>query len=267
MRVGVFQFKPLFGEIRGNTDHIVRTLSDVEADLVVLPELCTTGYQFTSPEELSSLVEPVPESYAVKEITGLCSRKHFHAIFGMAETSGGRLFNSAVCVGPDGVVCVYRKVHLFFEEKFLFTPGEGEFPVFDVGDVRIGVMVCFDWVFPEVVRVLALRGADVVCQPANLVLPYCQDAMVTRSIENRLFTVTANRIGEEARGGKDALHFSGMSQMVSPKGQILFRLEKEEEVRVVDIDPIEARNKRITPHNDVIGDRIPGLYSRLTEEG
>ncbi|MBN1105428.1 MAG: acyltransferase [Deltaproteobacteria bacterium] len=266
MRVGVFQFEPRFGEIRGNTEHIVRCLSEVEADLIVLPELCTTGYQFTSIEELISLAEPIAQSHAVAEITALCRRRKLHIIFGMAETSGGRHFNSAVCVGPEGVVCVYRKVHLFFEEKFFFSPGEEAFPVFTVGDARIGVMVCFDWVFPEVVRVLTLKGADVVCQPANLVLPYCQDAMVTRSIENRVFTVTANRIGEESRGGKDPLRFSGMSQMVEPKGIILFRLEKKEELRVAEIDPLEARDKRITVHNDLIGDRVPAFYARLVQE-
>ena len=266
LKVGIFQFEPVFGEIRENVEHVCDSLADVKADLVVLPELCTTGYQFVSPNEVKLLSEEVSKSHAVKEFAKLCKDRDMSLVFGMAEASNGAFFNSALYMGPEGVIGVYKKAHLFFEEKLFFTPGRGDFPVFQQNGFTIGLMICFDWIFPEAARILALQGADIICHPANLVLPYCQEAMITRSVENRVFSITANRIGEEKRDEKDALKFSGKSQIVDPRGNLLFRLGGEEErCKVVEIVPAEARDKKITPHNDVLEDRLPELYGALTK--
>jgi predicted amidohydrolase len=122
------------------------------------------------------------------------------------------------------------------------------------------MMICFDWIFPETARSLALAGADIICHPANLVLSYCQDAMITRCVENRVFAVTANRTGSESRAGA-TLRFTGLSEIVAPDGGVLARAGVEaEEVIVREIDPFEARDKAVTPQNDVLGDRRPDLY-------
>ena len=124
------------------------------------------------------------------------------------------------------------------------------------------MMICYDWIYPESARSLALAGADIICHPSNLILPYCPDAMITRSIENRVFTITANRTGTEARGGKPPLTFIGQSQVTSPKGERLVRFGPEEEgIKVTEIDIQMARNKRITPKNHLWEDRKPKLYS------
>jgi predicted amidohydrolase len=123
-------------------------------------------------------------------------------------------------------------------------------------------MICFDWIFPEMTRVLALKGAQVILHPANLVLPYCQDAMVTRSIENRVFTATANRIGTE-RG----VSFSGLSQITNFKGNRLIQMDGESiGVASVEIDPELAKNKSITKRNDIFKDRQPSIYKRITQD-
>ncbi len=169
-------------------------------------------------------------------------------------------YNSAILVYPDGKIKVYRKVHLFFEEKLFFEPGNLGFPVFEVKGVKVGMMVCFDWVFPEATRSLALGGAEIIAHPANLVLPYCQDAMITRSIENRVFTITANRTGKDVRGDKE-LSFTGKSQIVSPSGERVLEFEGEEEgIKVIEIEPAMARDKNITEYNDLFRDRRPGVY-------
>jgi predicted amidohydrolase len=125
-------------------------------------------------------------------------------------------------------------------------------------------MVCFDWIFPESARVLALLGADIICHPANLVLPLCQQAMTTRSLENGVFSATANRIGTEARGGKKPLTFTGRSQILDPMGQALAGLgENETGVAVVAIDPAKAHDKKITEQNDRLKDRRPEHYRAL----
>jgi predicted amidohydrolase len=125
-------------------------------------------------------------------------------------------------------------------------------------------MICFDWWFPESARILALMGSDIICHPANLILPQCQQAMFTRSLENGVFSATANRIGTEARGGKAPLVFTGKSQILDNMGRVLTSLgEKETGVSVVNIDVRQARNKKITPRNDRFEDRRPTLYRRL----
>jgi predicted amidohydrolase len=114
-------------------------------------------------------------------------------------------YNSSVFISPDREISVYRKAHLFYKEKLVFSNGNTHFPVYNTSIGKIGVMICFDWIFPEVCRSLALKGAEIICQPANLVLPHCPLAMRVRSIENRIFTVTANRIGSEEKKEKSLL--------------------------------------------------------------
>jgi predicted amidohydrolase len=172
----------------------------------------------------------------------------------------GHLYNSAAVFADGKHLATYRKIHLFDRENEWFLPGNEEPQVVDWKGHKIGVMVCFDWAFPEVARILALKGADIILHPANLVLPYCQNAMITRSIENRVFTATANRVGTE-RG----VVFSGMSQVISPKGEVLLRLQEEKlRVACVDLDLSLARDKKITKRNDVMEDRRPSIYGRLS---
>jgi predicted amidohydrolase len=121
-------------------------------------------------------------------------------------------------------------------------------------------MICFDWRFPEMARLLALEGADLIAHPANLVHPYCQDAMITRSLENAVFTITSSRTGSERVEGT-AIRFAGRSQIVSPRGERLAQAGPEEEcVRTAEIDPTAARDKRVTERNDLLLDRRPDLY-------
>lgn len=260
MRVAVIQFAPRFGEVKANLSAIEEALGGFTADLVVLPELCTTGYQFRDRAELERYAEPAsgPSLSRLREAAAGCGA---HLVVGFAESDRGALYNSAALVGPEGTKGVYRKVHLFVDEKGLYAPGNLGFPVFDVGGVKVGMMVCFDWVFPESVRSLALAGAEVVAHAANLVLPYCQDAMVTRAIENRVFTVTANRVGEESRLPGDPLRFTGLSRVTGPDGKIIAQGPAEKPALLeADIDPALARDKYITEKNHVHSDRRPDQY-------
>jgi predicted amidohydrolase len=265
MLTGVYQGFPAFGEAEKNVEQAVRDLKTIEADLIVMPELCNTGYQFISRKEAQTLAEEVPSGKTCQALMDVASMKKMFLVFGLAEKKGEKLYNSAVVVGPVGFIGIYRKAHLFSEEKLFFDPGDTGFQVFDLGLARVGVMICFDWIFPESARVLALLGADIICHPANLVLPHCQQAMVTRSLENGVFSATANRVGTEARGGKGALTFTGRSQILDNAGQMLATLGGQETgFALANIDPERARDKMITGHNDRLGDRRPGLYKELT---
>ena len=264
MKLGIYQNHPEFGRKERNLRQALKDLEGTDADLMVLPELFNTGYQFVSREEAAGLAEAIPNGDTCRALMGLARSRCMTLVFGMAEIDKGRVYNSAAVVGPKGFIGRYRKSHLFAEEKYFFDPGDTGFKVFDMGEVRIGVMICFDWWFPESARCLALLGADIICHPANLVLPGCQKTMVTRSLENGVFTATANRIGTESRGGKDTLRFTGKSQILDNRGRILTRLKADETgISVVDIDALKARDKSITPQNDRFKDRRPELYKSI----
>ena len=169
-------------------------------------------------------------------------------------------------IGPEGFIGRYRKSHLFYEREKDLDPGDNRgFRVFDIGIARLGVMICFDWLFPEAARSLALLGADIICHPSNLVLPDCQKAMVTRSLENGIFSATANRIGAESRGGKETLSFTGESQILDNRGKVLTKMKRDDTgISMIDIDVYKAYDKSITALNDRFEDRRPELYGALS---
>jgi predicted amidohydrolase len=261
VRVGYYQNNPLFGEVTRNLDLIETKLEQAETDLLVLPEFCASGYQFASQDEVRQLAEPVPHGPTTTRLLNIAKKRRMVIVAGLPERVASAYFNSAVVVSPSGIVGCYRKTHLFFEETLFFTPGDTGFQVWDIGPAKIGVMICFDWYYPESARTLALKGAEILCHPSNLVLPNCPDSMPVRCLENRVFAVTCNRVGSEARGGKDQLTYIGNSEVVTPGGVILHRASRDrEELCVVEIDPAEARNKALTRYNDLLRDRRESLY-------
>jgi len=260
MRVGFVQTKPRFGDVKQNVRRALAAAERLEADLVVLPELFGTGYLFAGKEQALAFSERARGGATVNAALEFARRTGAHLVGGFPERAGSKLYNSAFLVGPGGLVGVYRKIHLFMNEKKIFEPGKKPAPVWDIGIARVGIMICFDWIFPEVARSLALAGADILCHPANLVLPHCQDAMVTRCLENRVFAVTANRTGAERRAGKH-LRFTGRSRIVSPRGEVLAEgSASEPDARAVKIDVLTARDKHVTEANDLFGDRKQSLY-------
>jgi len=261
MRIGIAQTDPAFGERDRNIKEALELIEKEQADLWVLPELFATGYQFVDADEARALAEPVPDGPTTKALVDFAAKHDCHVVAGLPEADGDRIYNAAVLVGPNGLLSCYRKVHLFCAEKEHFAPGNRSFPVIDIGIARIGTMVCFDHLFPESARSLALQGADVIAHPANLVLPdLAQRTMAIRALENRVFTATANRVGTESRTG-ETLAYTGNSQVVGPDGAVLVRLSPDKiETAVVDIDVERARDKRITKWNDVLADRRPDQY-------
>ena len=259
VRLAVVQTNPVFGAVRENTERALAILSDHPADLYVLPELFSTGYDFVDAREVALHAETTAGP-TFRAMADFAAGKKCHIAYGFAER-GDRCYNSSLLVGPSGLIGHYRKVHLFFRENILFSPGDLGFPVFDLPFARVGMMICFDWIYPEAARSLALQGAQIILHPSNLVLPHCPDAMVTRCLENRVFAATANRIGSEDRGGA-MLSYIGNSEIVSPKGEILCRMDAGHEgVVVVDIDPDEGKNKRLNEFNDLLNGRRPDQYS------
>jgi predicted amidohydrolase len=263
VKIGFLQTKPQFGQVKDNVKAAKSMLGGVTDATVVLPELFNTGYLFRNMDEVKALAESVATGFTVGEMKKVAKQQNLNLVFGIAEKKARRYYNTSVFVNSRGKVEAYQKVHLFDREKLFFRPGEQAFKTYAVEGGRIGMMVCFDWIYPEVARVLALQGAHVICHPSNLVLPWGQEGMKIRAIENGVFTVTANRIGAEKRGSV-ALSFSGKSQILNPKGETLVSGgERSESLKVVEIDVAEAEAKMATPSNDLFQDRKPALYKAI----
>ena len=260
-KVGYYQFNPEYLNIDANLTNIEKDLHNIEADLLVLPELCVSGYDFQTESEVNSIAEDPCTGKSVVFFKKLAEKINCSIVYGFAEKSDSNIFNSAMLVNPDSTTHIYRKTHLFLNEKKWFTPGDTGFNIFKAKNgVHVGMMICFDWMFPEAMRTLALKGAQIICHPANLVLPWCQQAMFARSLENRVFSITCNRYGTESQSGKD-LTFTGASQVLDCLGATLISAETDKKaIHFTEIEPEIAGNKNITSLNNIFEDRRIDFY-------
>jgi predicted amidohydrolase len=254
-RIGLVQNHPKYLKAAQNVKDCFTLMEPLQADLWVLPELFSSGYNFKTRAEAKRCAENVPSGPLCSLLRSYSLAKNCAVVAGLAESAGGKLYNSAV-LAENGNIHLYRKTHLFGNEKKFFAPGDTGFWVKKVKGVSVGVMICFDWFFPESCRTLALKGAQVVAHSANLVLPWGPEGMKIRSLENRVFSATANRVGTE-RG----LRFIGQSQVVAPNGDLLYRAPLNQvQAQVIEIDAWTAKDKKVHPQNDLFKDRRPTLY-------
>lgn len=259
MKIGYVQTDPIFGAKERNFEEVRKLLKEVRADLLVLPELFATGYTFTTVDEVRDLAE-TDHGLTAGFLKELSKTTGAAIVAGFIEIEAGKLYNSSLIVSGNEVIDTYRKIHLFNKEKLWFSPGDKKLNVYEINGFKIGVMICFDWMFPEVCRTLALQGMQVLAHPSNLVLPYCQSAMITRCIENRVFAVTANRIGREKRG-EDDFTFTGASQITGVDGVVLAAAPATKpHVSVIEIDEKLSDLKMINRYNDIILDRQTNFY-------
>ena len=181
--------------------------------------MCIRDSNFTDPQQAWNASETIDQSIFIQYLVSICRDYNLHIVSGFNEKDGDRLYNTAILVGPHGYLGKYRKLHLFMNEKDYFEPGDIGLPIFNAGSCRVGLLVCFDWIFPEVWRILALKGADLVCHPSNLVLPgLAQKAIPVHALLNRIHIVTANRVGTEGD-----LTFTGLSTIADHRGNVLLQ--------------------------------------------
>jgi len=265
-KIGYAQYDVEFGEYDKNTDTVRRMVGEAaDAELLVLPELGLSGYEFKSAAEVERYAEPFGAGPTGELLKELSAKHKTTLVIGYPEYTTKGCHNSAMIATPGGDLFNYRKLHLFSRETELFIPGDAEPPVVDTPAGRVGLMICFDWIFPETARMLALRGAQVITHPSNLVLQWCQRAMFTRCLENAVFAITANRVGTEDRAGR-TLTYTGASQVLDPKGETLISAPTEgEHLGLVDVDLAQADDKHITEYNDLLADRRPDHYGAIAD--
>lgn len=239
------------------------------AQLVIFPECILTGYCFESKEEAWPLAETLPGP-STATLAQDCRQLKVWTVVGMLESrpDDGAMFNVCALVGPHGLAAVYRKIHLPYLGLDRFsTPGDRPFAVHDLGDLRLGMTICYDGSFPESARVLTLLGADLVVLPTNWPAGASRTAEVavpTRALENHIYYAACNRIGEERGFG-----FIGRSQIVACDGSHLAQSHNAEPaILYAQIDPQRARQKRIVNipgkyEVDRLADRRPQMYGPL----
>jgi predicted amidohydrolase len=262
------------GEVAANRAAAAAVIEEAArrgAELVVLPELCDSGYVFTSEAEARALAAPATGSPTLREWQELAGRYATTIVGGFCELGDdGLVYNSAAVVGRDGVLAVYRKAHLWDAEKLVFTPGDAPPPVVGLPFGRVGLMICYDLEFPEWVRLPALAGADLIAAPVNwpaMPVPAgerpCDVVRVQAdACVNGVFVAVADRCRAE-RG----VSWVGGSVIVGPDGYPLAgpATADSQVILVADCELPRARNKRISTHNDVLADRRPPLYRQVAE--
>ncbi len=271
VRVVCQQLAPRVGDLAGNRAMSVAAIRDaVErgGELVLLPELVTSGYVFASQEEAFSVaISPNDELFAewAREIARVPGGRGV-VVGGFCEQGPEAVYNSAAVVDAEGVRSVYRKVHLWDREKLFFKPGDRPPPVVETAVGRIGVLVCYDLEFPEMPRMLALGGAELIAVPTNWPRAQWPDgehppevviAMATART-NRVFVACCDRTGVE-RGQE----WTAGTSIVDEGGWI--RALAVNDQAVAELDLTRARAKAVAERADVIGDRRPELYGALSE--
>jgi predicted amidohydrolase len=277
VRVAVVQFDPQVGldNLESNALAVRQRLQKAVADganLIVLPELATTGYCFESRAEAFAHAEPVPNGPTVRGWVTFAGEHRAYIVGCLPEADGQQLFDTAVLIGPEGYIGKYRKTHLWNEEKLFFTPGNLGFPVFDTRIGRIGLLVCWDIWFPETARIVSQLGADIICIPTGWVWtpPPLYDASgtcmaayltMTAAHANNVFIATADRIGTE-RGTA----FMGNSLIAGTNGWPIGHIAgpTQDTILYADIDVVQARTAPIWNQlNDLQRDRRTDLYDQL----
>ncbi len=268
------QMEPRIGAVVENIARSVAMATEAAergAELIVLPELCNSGYMFESAEEARSLAEDARTGPSVRAWAALAANRRVWLVAGLNELACGRIYNSAVVIGPEGVLGLFRKIHLWDTENRFFARGDLGFPLFELPFGRLGVFICYDGWFPESYRMCALRGADVICVPTNWVpmpdQPPEREVMANTLLmggahANGVFIAAADRVGVE-RGQP----FLGRSVIVGPAGWPLAGPASAdgEEVLLARADLAEAvRRRQLNARNHLFADRRQDVYGEIS---
>lgn len=268
-RVAAVQLAPVVGELDGNAAKVTGALRDAlaqGADVVVVPELATSGYVFESVDEARSVAIQPGDARFAAWARMLAERSGSVLVVGFAEAAGDELYNSAALVTGDGVQAVYRKVHLWDREKQVFRPGDETPPVVETVHGRIGVMICFDLEFPEWTRIVALAGADLLAVPTNWPLGPRPDDERVAEVQIAIATARMNHmaIAFADRGGTErGVAWSEGTGIVGADGWLIDAAGPGSGTAWAELDLPASRDKGQSHLVDLFGDRRPDLYGPL----
>ncbi|TVP94361.1 MAG: hypothetical protein EA374_07045 [Acholeplasmatales bacterium] len=237
--VVVLQFDVILGQIDTNIQTVRRMMAGVKADVVVLPELCFSGYALPDMAAWKAVSDEAAVTRMMDALKALAKQHDTVIVAGLSEWLDGALYNVAVIVDANGMIGKHQKINRTDNERF-FTAGD-TLAVHRALGLNIGMLVCFDSWFPEPFRILSLLKADLICLPANFGGPWTLDVVKVRALENGVPLILANRIGTETLDGEPAT-FRGHSLIVDSGGNVLAAAGSEETVLKATI-PIHAGDR------------------------
>lgn len=252
MIVSALQMNVIKNAKEQNLQTVSDRIGDTIVDLVVLPELFSTGYFYNDKSEILSIAEEIPNGETTKRLLQIAADKQCHIIGTIVEKEGDKLYITAVVVGPNQYIGKQRKRHLTKGELSFYTPGE-ESRVFTINGCKIGVVVCFDGWFPESVRELIIRGAQIVCHSALITSPKTIDIMSVRAIENKVFLVVANSISSEVYQDT-VITFRGDSRIIDYDGNIVAEAGKAEQLLCAKVNETETIQKDLEDCEDILAE-------------
>ena len=263
LKLAQIQFAPQLGGLQNNLNKVEELIGKAEqAEFIILPELANSGYNFTDRKHAMALASTVERSDFVEMLRVKSRNQNQYIVSGFHEKDGNELFNTSLFISPNGEIGKYRKIHLFMNEKEIFSKGNLGLPVFQTDDFTMGMLICFDYLFPEVWRIMALKGAEFIAHPSNLVTNKAFKVVPAQAVINRFFIFTTNRIGSE----RD-ISFSGKTFAVDIEGDVISEASPEnEEILFTEFNPSLAHNKMITEKNHVLYDRFPDEYKEIIQE-
>jgi predicted amidohydrolase len=265
-RVAAIQFEPTLFSKSAKLEALLRLTNEAAAEgakLIVTPEMATTAYCWATRDEITSDVEPVPGP-TTRRFAEMAADHDCWIVVGLAEVDPETdiYYNSAVLIGPEGPVGLYRKTHAYISEPKWAKDGDLGLPVFETPIGRIAMTICMDACYPETARVPALAGADVICFPTNWLSEKSPSpSWMARAAENGVYLVAANRYGLE-RG----VQFSGGSAVIDPDGSLQSVVDSGDGIVWGWINPARARDKHPVSGRpeDLIADRRPDAYGTMT---
>lgn len=256
-RVAQIQFDPKLGDCYYNRKKVESFLNKSgDADLIVLPELANSGYNFKSREHAIGISDQKDCEDYLSMLCHFANENNTHIVSGYLERIDDKLYNSSVFISPNGIAGNYRKIHLFMNEKDVFEDGNQGLPLFSFGEYKLGMLICFDYLFPEIWRAMGLNGADLIVHPSNLITQNAFISVPAHALNNGYYIITSNRTGVDGD-----LSFCGQSFIADTRGNVISKMGLEEEgIMITEIDLQLSRNKMVTPRNHIFDDRKPEYY-------
>ncbi|MDC1105728.1 5-formyltetrahydrofolate cyclo-ligase [Prolixibacteraceae bacterium] len=263
LNIALIQFQPILGDLETNRKKISAWLTQIpnHVDVILLPELANSGYHFIHDKQAEASCEVIQTSILVEELKTYATHNDVAIAIGFAEKADGKRYNSALWITSKGVETVYRKAHLFAREQLFFSAGDDVSPVVTWKGVKLGLMICYDWTFPEVWQWMARCQVDIVCHLSNLVMPHAQQMVKTYAFSNHYYIAQSNRVGTE----RD-LTFTGASSIIAPNAEVIVQASlKSEEIIIGTIDTNYARDKQLNPYNHKSRDTRTDLYPKALD--
>lgn len=250
MKVAAIQLDIIKNDKIKNLEKVNSLIGDNSLDLVVLPELFSTGYFYENISDIMALAEEIPQGFTTNKLLEIAKEKNTTIIGTILEKENGKLYICSVVLSPNGFLGKYRKKHLTNDEKNIYNRGENSF-VFEVNDVKIGIIICFEGWLPERARELTKQGVQIILHSALICNPKSLEIMSIRALENNCYIAVSNACSTEFFDNK-YITFRGESRIFGLNGDVLVSANNEESIIISDLNTDLNKFKTLPDSNDLM---------------